>query len=642
MTTVRRTTALALAVFILAACSDSDDSFVGTELPPEPPPEPPAPMLAQESFSIPSSAQPEGTPDGSGDGSAPLSDSLVAQFGPDGPDLNRALYTRYYLSTQATVQPDAILVLVPGFEGGASNMAILADNLMQRALEEASLTLEVWAIDRRSNGLEDRVGLQIAAQESDPDIGLDFLFGDILGMELSEQLDRRVIYHDPAAATAFMARWTPLVHSLDIDAVVERAREAALNNNVFLGGHSAGTGYTARYAATDLNITGSGTPDPGFAKLRGLVLLEGGGSGLANEPADAETLDRIEARFDGGLEGAVRDQAPRCIDGLTACTVATELDDCAAFSNRSCTEPTSAYATSTLLPTPLFASAELVTLDADLNGDTGLSILQQDQAGIPGNNAVEQSPDLIGIRVLLGGEPGTSTSLFGQFIDDDGPAAAIAPFLAVSVGALGPVVDGVTTWLGIDDDLPEDQFTDNGPPPTSPARGPVWGVEVEPTDLQDGIIPIAYRGDTNFFDWYYPSSGLTVTSGLGLDTTALSAPPPEGRGRSDIDNRTQARNIDIPVIGFGGSNGLTPTPGTFVAFAEAIAPCTAPACDGMTPRIVDSTQPSEAFPTFGDAAGGYEVFMSEGYAHLDILTARDREDNQVIGPLLEFIRRHSE
>ena len=49
-----------------------------------------------------------------------------------------------------------------------------------------------------------------------------------------------------------------------------------------------------------------------------------------------------------------------------------------------------------------------------------------------------------------------------------------------------------------------------------------------------------------------------------------------------------------------------------------------------------------AFPTYGDVSGGYEVYISEGYAHIDVLTAEDREDNQVIGPLVQFLQRNSE
>ena len=154
------------------------------------------------------------------------------------------------------------------------------------------------------------------------------------------------------------------------------------------------------------------------------------------------------------------------------------------------------------------------------------------------------------------------------------------------------------------------------------------------------MLPIFYRGRTNFSDWYYPSSGLSVTNGLGLDTTPLSAPPPLGRGRSDIDNRTQASAINIPVIAFGGSNGLATVPEVWLGFADAIAPCATRSCDGVTPRVLDRLNPNEAFPTFGGNAGGFEVYMSEGYSHLDILTADDDQTNQVIGPLLDFVNRN--
>jgi hypothetical protein len=167
-------------------------------------------------------------------------------------------------------------------------------------------------------------------------------------------------------------------------------------------------------------------------------------------------------------------------------------------------------------------------------------------------------------------------------------------------------------------------------------------VEVEPTDFEGRILTASYKGDTNFFDWYYPSSGLGITAELGLDTSALSAPAPQGRGRSDIDNRTQASNINIPVIGFGGSNGLTPVTGSFLAFAQAIGPCQAPSCDGVTPRIIDGMQPSLAFPSYGEISGGYEIHISVGYAHIDVLTAEDRDDNQVVGPLVLFLQRNSE
>src|SRR6185369_14796696 len=151
---------------------------------------------------------------------------------------------------------------------------------------------------RRSNQLEDTAGLDIAEAYSDPLIALDWMFGSELSLTLGPQLvagpNRRAVFYDAQADTAFIANWTPLVFSRDIDAIVDKARTVAKNGNVFLGGHSAGTGFTARYA-----------------KVRGLVLLEGPGGNTGGAPLTTDTLDRIEAKFDGGLFGAVRDNAGR-------------------------------------------------------------------------------------------------------------------------------------------------------------------------------------------------------------------------------------------------------------------------------------------------------------------------------------------
>lgn len=632
---------LLVVACILAGCGSGDGGSGSRmqfeEFVPEPVVDIPI-TLAQETQRIASAATPANTP--GTQGVATSNASLLAHFGDAGPELNNATFTRYFLSDAERSQADAIVIAIPGFQGGAANFARLAEQLMRLARMENQLNIELWAFDRRSEQLEDRVGLDLAESEGDASLALDFLFGAELGLDLDARLvagpNRRLISYS-SQDLAFMADWSPLVHSQDIDAVVELARTRVRNNNVFLAGHSAGTGFMARYAATDFNLD-SDDVSAGYSKLRGLVLFEGGG-GVSGAAVTEDTLNRIEARADGGLYGAVRDGEPRCVDGLTACAVVTEATDCAAFANAICTEPIPAFATG-LINTETFAAGELVAMDGFLNGDSGLSILQADQNGVEGNNALAQVSALLPVRILLGGVSGSSVALYGQYLDDDGLGAAAAPFLATSIGAPGPDIDGVATWLNRDEALPDSVLSDNGEAPTEPREGRIWGVEVEPTDFETHLMTATFRGSTNFFDWYYPSSGLSITGGLGLDTTALSAPAPLGRGRSDIDNRTQTQNIDVPVIAFGGSNGLTPVPGDFFGFASSIALCSAPSCDGSTPRVVDAAQPSVAFPTFGDLNGGFEVYISEGYSHVDIVTAENEANNQVIGPLLSFLTRN--
>jgi pimeloyl-ACP methyl ester carboxylesterase len=625
----------ALLLTVVPACSD-DDPFVPSACRSLCLQDCSCVQVVSSVVDLPSTAMPVDTPGSPGVTVAPES-KLAVQFGGTAVNLNHATYTRFRIGA-ASETADAIVILVPGFEGGAGGFKILAEQLLPRALQEHDLLVELWAYDRRTNQLEDREGLLLAASSGDPHLALDWLFGEELELPLSPRLQRRGVIYNTTDDVPFIANWTPLVFSRDIDAVVEAAHTQVKNGNVFLGGHSAGTGFTARYAATEFDLSGDGPTQPGYAKLRGLVLLEGDGGNTQGDPPSEDTLDRIEARFDGGLFAAVRDGQARCVDGTTACTVETEDSDCGHLTNAKCTPPISAYAqVEGLLNPHVLAAVEVAAIQGQTDPDTGQVIVQIDQGSIPGNNAVEKVPGLAGLSFL---PQGTVMGTVGSFVDDDGFVASIAAFVSMSVGFRGPVTDGVLTWLDITEEVPGPAFRDNGPAPTELPAG-VWGVEREPTRF-DRLLDL-FIEEANFLDWYFPSSGLTVTEGLlGLDSSALSLDPPLGRGRRDIENLTQAANIDIPVIGLGGSNGLTTVPGRYVAFANSIGRCAAPSCDGATPRVVDASNPSEAFPTLGGIDGGFEVHISEGYSHVDIVTAEDGAHNRVIEPLGAFLARNAE
>jgi pimeloyl-ACP methyl ester carboxylesterase len=600
---------------------------------------------------------------------------LITQFGGTSFSLNNATYTRF--RRDGAPAPDAVLILVPGFEGGANDFKILAENLIPRVFLDHGLVLEVWAFDRRGHQLEDRVGLDIAEVSLDPQVALDWLFGAELGLALHPVLvagpNRRAVFYDQTDVP-FIANWTPLVFARDIDAVVSAADAVVQNHNVFLGGHSMGTTFAARYAATDFDLTGSGPPQPGYARLRGLVLLEGGGGSTLGAPLTADTLDRIEAKFDGGLFGAVANPSStgRCVDGTTECTIANEATDCSGQVPPKCTPPTQAYSTLNIGPINalnprVLGASEAAAIQGASDPDGGQTIIGVDQ-GAPGNNALALVPDLAGLSLLP-----TSTVMggIGSFVDDDGAISSLAPFVATSVGEAGATVEGVLTWH----DVTEGPFSagvvpDNGPQPTAFPTG-VWGQEKEVTNFTR-FLTTFYAGGSNFTDWYYPNAGLSVTSvsgrcsstsggtctvgnvgascaganqaqadaqcsqAISLDSTALSV----GRGRRDIENLTEAANVDIPVIAFGGTNGLARAPGAWVPFGKSIKRCGAPSCDQTTDRVVDETTPSPAFPTLGGVPGGFEVHMNEGHAHVDVLTAEEGPDNNVIGPLGAFLRRN--
>ena len=142
--------ALLLSAALTIACSDGSDSRA----------QPPSSTFAQTTVTVPSKATPAFTP--GTPGVVVDNEKLLRQFGTAEINFNRAIYTRYFLSDQADTQPDAIIVLIPGFEGGAAKFYLLAENLLRRAATQANLVLEVWAVDRRSAHLEDTVGLDIA------------------------------------------------------------------------------------------------------------------------------------------------------------------------------------------------------------------------------------------------------------------------------------------------------------------------------------------------------------------------------------------------------------------------------------------------------------------------------------------------
>lgn len=604
----------------------------------------PGPVDAQTVI-IASTAAPAGTPDGTAGTAVPPGSTLATQFGGTVFDLNRVAYTRYF--APGAGDPDAVLVAVPGFAAGAGAFKIFAENLIVRAEAAAQIRLEVWATDRRSNQLEDVAGAELAEAGLDAHLAVDWFFGAETGLSLSPALSRRAVFH-AGPDVAFMANWTPQVFARDIDAVVEAARALPSAPAVFLGGHSLGTLFTGRYAATDLDPGAAVVP--GFAKLAGLVLLEGGGGAVPSTPPTSDDLDRVIAKADGGLFHAVQDGAARCVDG-TPCTADA---DCAAVAlpagaaTNKCVAAVEAYtganpAGIAFINPRIQAAGHAAGIQGVLDPD-GLVGIQQDFGSSTAVNNVA------GLGILRALPPSSVAAGVGFFLDDDfSPVAAFRASFGYSNNGPNNVLFGLVVpgpafsdpyrlWINSDQPQPPQAIPNNGPPTATLSQ--VWGQEKEVTDL-NRFFPVLFAGGTDFGDWYFASSGLSVTSELnppgvfgGLDSTPLSI----GRNRPDIENLTQAAAIDIPVIAFGGSNGLTPTAAGYKAFANSIGACTAPSCMGG-PRIVAD---DPITPTFGSVAGGFEVYIQEGYAHIDVLTADDDPaHNDVLGPLLAFLTRNT-
>ena len=129
---------------------------------------------------------------------------------------------------------------------------------------EERADLQVWAVDRRENVLEDTAMFAegLAGTKSLQEV-FDYYLGWISGATPPshyEFLDSKQY--------AFAKEWGMEVALNDLRAVVQKARKKG--KDVVLGGHSVGASLAISYAAWDFN------GKPGYKDLEGTVLIDGG------------------------------------------------------------------------------------------------------------------------------------------------------------------------------------------------------------------------------------------------------------------------------------------------------------------------------------------------------------------------------
>ncbi len=548
------------------------------------------------------------------------------------PDLNRVHYVRTRVDGS---EPKTIVILVPGFLGGGSTFDPLARDLV-RAFGGA---LEVWAVNRRSNQLEDRrggshallgaVAGRLAGDEAAVTQalgeGIRFYFPD---SDIDEDGNPDGAFELPDAVPGdgdssfqklvqddlrFSAYWGVDTYVRDWRELVLAAREIVGEDGLVLfGGHSLGTTWTGLFAAYDFD-PGPGV-EAGHQLVDGLLLLEGGGTRPPRDalPTEAEYLAAVQDLADGTQLFLV-DQDP---------------------STPECDNPVGACDNDVFLTT-LFGFIDAVDLGGagELNGLAGA--FQPDEPSL-----LQRTPLFGGIPVsLLLAAPMTNRALPGFFLDDDfstnaafsasmgfsaNASNAVNPFAAVLPGDfLVAVNEGVLrTWVNYDDPrfdpaaadalacppiapppfpTPADMSSgcaviDNGPRPGPTDPPSIWGQEREVTDIDTFIRTLYENGNAS--EWYFVDGRPGIDFLFGRDSSAL--------GRPDLLNVTQHASLDVPILGIGGSNGLTPTEASFASYVESTA----------------STD--------------VELVIIEGYSHLDVVSAAE---NEAVPPIIDWINR---
>ena len=191
------------------------------------------------------------------------------------PERNRVRVVRYRPAQNPAKAARAVLVLMPGFLGGAGSFDPLARALVRRFADDPDGAVEAWAIDRRSNYLEDTHGDDVAEARKDPTLARRYYFD-------GEAVEGKSFggFVDPSEL-AYESEWGLPTTLGDLRNVIAKVPDPKAR--VVLVGHSLGATIAEAYAAWDFE------GKRGFDELAGLVLVDGvAGSELAPPSAFSE------------------------------------------------------------------------------------------------------------------------------------------------------------------------------------------------------------------------------------------------------------------------------------------------------------------------------------------------------------------
>ena len=179
-------------------------------------------------------------------------------------------YDRVFVQKIGPRKPRTVLVLVPGFFGGAGGVSPVARDITARVPG-----LAVWVVDRREQAFEDTAVFEQGDPRAAEDYYLGFRYERVLGKDVP-----------------FVGRWGLAVALGDLRKVVLAAR-AGGRRRVILGGHSLGGSTTVAYASWDFKGR------PGFRDIDGMVLIDGGLRGSFRS-AGVKRAERILAEIREG------------------------------------------------------------------------------------------------------------------------------------------------------------------------------------------------------------------------------------------------------------------------------------------------------------------------------------------------------
>lgn len=213
-------------------------------------------------------------------GAAPASAATFTV--PGVPAAGPSKYDRVLVERFGPADARRVLVLSPGFQGGAGDFALIGPELVRRVPG-----LQVWAVDRRTQAFEDPSGFA----SGDPQRAFDYYLGGGGFKPVA------------GADVPYVREWGLPTAMGDLNRVVRRAR-AGGRREVILGGHSLGASLTVAYASWDFRGR------PGHRDLDGMVLIDGGLLGTFTTPGPAGVRRRLAEVVRRPVRGPARHRRP--------------------------------------------------------------------------------------------------------------------------------------------------------------------------------------------------------------------------------------------------------------------------------------------------------------------------------------------
>lgn len=468
---------------------------------------------------------------------------LPASFGPRPKACDRVGYLRFrhVRGPQDFRRADAILVGMPGLEGGATLMDRIARNTIRRAAA-AGRHIEFWSLDRRANCLEDHRGLRVALARRDPSLAVDYYFhgATVNGHRFSGPPDaagRSLLSHIGLAQTM-----------RDMMTVIAQVPAADRARKVLCGGHSLGSRLTGSFANWDFDGNPKTTRDAGYRQCAAYFSID---QRLHEEQSLEPLLSQVPAG--AGMASGATGQAAPYLDATWDSLLTLHLAALAAH----------------------VAPKATSTLAARLPREGNVNLLQRVLLSPDPVSFLTETRQLRDFRM-------TNDALLGALYDDNSQPLGL---LRISMGAFAggpvdpktfPTLNGLPNASGIvggnmlvapartkDEGgpryrwAPDDAIAyDKGKPRDSQGRTYTSRAS-EVTDIRD-VARIHVEAPADFWEWYFPTRVLT-------EAVAESAGDRSGELRSSMhDGVSKHPTLYIDALeGIEGTNSApTGPPGT--------------------------------------------------------------------------------